>query len=68
MKPISAHEVFEEAPRGSLRAVPEAPPPRLQLASAFIFNPFRAGQRLDWQGGFPMEKKGPLLKNGEEGQ
>lgn len=44
MKPISAHEVFEEAPRGSLRAVPRAPPAGLQLGSALIFSsPFGDG-------------------------
>lgn len=45
MKPIIAHEVSEEAPRGSLRAVPGIPPPRLQLVPVLISSPFRA-----WQG------------------
>lgn len=66
-KPISAHEVSEEAPQGSLWAVPGVPPPRLQPVPVLISSPFRAWQ--GWTGGVgSLWAKGPFLKNGEEEQ
>lgn len=35
MKPISVHEVIEEAPQGSVRAVPGAPPHPSAFGVAF---------------------------------
>lgn len=59
MKPISVHEVFEEAPRGSLRTVPGAPPPRLHLGSALMFSSlFR--EKAGLAGWVPYGAKGSL--------